>query len=121
MTRRLREARVSGRRREKAGGNRFTWDLRYPGAGVAFEGMVMWQVNAEQGPVAVPGQYQVRLTANGGVTQTQAFRIVKDPPADRCNGCRPSGAIQTRERGARQDHRGERNGDPDSRNQEEYC
>jgi photosystem II stability/assembly factor-like uncharacterized protein len=61
----------------RAGGNRFTWDLRYPGA-TAFEGMVMWQVNAEQGPVAVPGQYQVRLTANG-VTQTRTFRIVKDP------------------------------------------
>ena len=61
----------------RAGGNRFTWDLRYPGA-TTFPGMILWQVNASQGPVAVPGDYQVRLTANG-VTQTRSFRIVKDP------------------------------------------
>jgi Sortilin, neurotensin receptor 3, len=59
-----------------AGGNRFTWDLRYPGA-TTFEGMILWQVNADQGPVAVPGEYRVRITANG-VTQTRAFHIVKD-------------------------------------------
>ena len=60
-----------------AGGNRFTWDLRYPGA-TTFPGMILWQVNAEQGPVAMPGQYQVRLSANGS-TETRTFRIVKDP------------------------------------------
>jgi len=61
----------------RAGGNRFTWDLRYPGA-VTFPGMVLWQVNAEQGPVATPGTYQVRLTANGA-TEVRSFRVVKDP------------------------------------------
>ena len=61
----------------KAGGNRYTWDLRYPGA-TTFEGMILWGGNADQGPMAVPGQYQVRLTAEG-VTQTRPLRIERDP------------------------------------------
>ncbi len=61
----------------KAGGNRYTWDLRYPGA-TTFEGMILWGGNAEQGPMAVPGQYQVRLTAEG-VTQTRPLKIERDP------------------------------------------
>ncbi len=61
----------------KAGTNRFTWDLRYPGATV-FEGMIFWSARAESGPLAVPGTYQVRLTANGQ-TQTQSFTIKRDP------------------------------------------
>ncbi len=61
----------------KAGANRFVWDLRYPGATV-FEGMVLWSARAEVGPLAVPGEYQVRLTANGQ-TQTQRFAVRKDP------------------------------------------
>lgn len=61
----------------KAGVNRFAWDLRYPGATV-FEGMIMWSARPESGPFAVPGNYQVRLTANGKTT-TQPFTIKKDP------------------------------------------
>jgi len=61
----------------KAGTNRFVWDLRYPGAKV-FEGMVLWGARAETGPLASPGDYQVRLTANGQ-TQTRSFTIKKDP------------------------------------------
>jgi photosystem II stability/assembly factor-like uncharacterized protein len=61
----------------KAGTNRFTWDLRYPGATV-FEGMILWSARAEAGPPAPPGTYQVRLTANGE-TQTQTFAIKRDP------------------------------------------
>jgi photosystem II stability/assembly factor-like uncharacterized protein len=61
----------------KAGGNRYTWDLRYPGA-TSFEGMIMWGANPEQGPLAVPGQYQVRLTANGA-TETRPLQVVRDP------------------------------------------
>ncbi|MGH9592405.1 MAG: glycosyl hydrolase, partial [Bryobacteraceae bacterium] len=61
----------------EAGLNRFTWDMRYPGATV-FPGMILWGASAEQGPLAVPGNYQVRVTA-AGVTQTQAFRIIEDP------------------------------------------
>jgi photosystem II stability/assembly factor-like uncharacterized protein len=61
----------------KAGGNRYAWDLRYPGA-VTFEGMIFWGAQAEQGPMAVPGEYQVRLTANG-VTETRPLRVERDP------------------------------------------
>ena len=64
---------------DKAGLNRFTWDMRYPGA-KTFEGMVLWSGNT-QGPVAVPGTYQVRLTANGK-TMTQQFELEKDPRLD---------------------------------------
>ena len=56
-----------------AGMNRFTWDLRYPGA---------WQ-NARQpegpnGPLAPAGRYQLRLTA-GSATQTQPLTVSLDP------------------------------------------
>ncbi|MFN7944365.1 MAG: glycosyl hydrolase [Blastocatellia bacterium] len=61
----------------KAGTNRFTWDLRYPGATV-FEGMILWSARAEAGPLAPPGNYQARLTVNGK-TYTQPFTIKKDP------------------------------------------
>jgi hypothetical protein len=61
----------------KAGTNRFTWDLRYPGATV-FEGLVMWGARADMGPLAVPGSYQVRVTADG-VSQTQPLTLKQDP------------------------------------------
>lgn len=57
--------------------NRFSWDLRYPGA-TTFPGMILWGANVEQGPLAVPGEYKVRVTA-AGQTETQAFRISEDP------------------------------------------
>jgi photosystem II stability/assembly factor-like uncharacterized protein len=60
-----------------AGLNRFTWDLRYPGATV-FEGMILWSARADQGPLAVPGRYQVRLTV-GDASETQPLEIIKDP------------------------------------------
>ena len=60
-----------------AGVNRFTWDLRYPGAHV-FEGMILWSARPEAGPLAVPGNYQARLTASG-LTITKDFEVVKDP------------------------------------------
>ncbi len=61
----------------KAGMNRFEWDLRYPGS-VVFEGMVLWSAHAEAGPLAVPGAYQVRVTANGA-TETQPLTLKMDP------------------------------------------
>jgi hypothetical protein len=60
----------------KAGTNRFTWDLRYPGATV-FEGEIMWGARAEQGPMAVPGDYQVRVTALGK-SETQPLALELD-------------------------------------------
>lgn len=38
----------------------------------------MWGANPEQGPIAVPGQYQVRLTAEGQ-TETRPLRVERDP------------------------------------------
>jgi hypothetical protein len=59
-----------------AGMNRFAWDLRYeppvkiPGA--------FYSGNGPQGPLAVPGKYQVRVTANGQ-SQTQPLELRFDP------------------------------------------
>jgi photosystem II stability/assembly factor-like uncharacterized protein len=63
-----------------AGLNRFTWDLRYSSATV-FPGMIMW-VGSPSGPIAAPGSYQVRVTADGE-TRTRRFSIIRDPrPTD---------------------------------------
>jgi photosystem II stability/assembly factor-like uncharacterized protein len=61
----------------EAGLNRFVWDMRYSGA-TTFPGQIMWGARPEQGPLAVPGNYQVRVSA-GAQTATQPFRIVMDP------------------------------------------
>ena len=60
----------------RAGGNRFLWDMRYPGAKklagiVEDEGFL-------DGPVAPPGKYAVRIVS-GKDTVTRAFTIVGDP------------------------------------------
>lgn len=60
-----------------AGINQFEWDLRYPGA-TDFPGMIMWGARPQSGPLAVPGRYQVKMTA-GGQTFTQPFEIKADP------------------------------------------
>ncbi|RIV18632.1 glycosyl hydrolase [Fibrisoma montanum] len=60
----------------KAGGDRFVWDMRYPGY-KTFPGMVFYG-SPNLGPKAVPGTYKVRLTVNG-VSQAQDFEILKDP------------------------------------------
>jgi hypothetical protein len=54
----------------------FTWNLQYPGA-VTFSGMILWGASTA-GPLAVPGNYQVRLTADGH-TQTQPLVVKKHP------------------------------------------
>jgi hypothetical protein len=60
----------------KAGGNRFVWDMRYPGY-KTFPGMVYYG-SPNNGPKAVPGKYKVRLTVNGN-TSEQEFEILEDP------------------------------------------
>lgn len=60
----------------KAGGNVFIWNHRYPDA-EKFEGMILWSYDLE-GPKAVPGAYQVRITA-AGKTEEQPFTILPDP------------------------------------------
>jgi len=60
----------------KEGLNRFIWDSRYAGA-ITFPDMILWGATIE-GPKAVPGSYQVRLTVSGE-TQIQPFKILMDP------------------------------------------
>jgi hypothetical protein len=59
-----------------AGVHRLNWDMRYPGA-TEFPGMIMWAASS-RGPVAPPGAYQVRVTADGQ-SQTQSFAIRREP------------------------------------------
>jgi photosystem II stability/assembly factor-like uncharacterized protein len=59
-----------------AGINRFVWDLRYEGA-ERIPNSPLWGGSTE-GPTALPGKYQVRLTVDGK-SQTQPLEIVPDP------------------------------------------
>ena len=59
-----------------AGLNRATWNLDYPGV-VSFPGMVLWGASTN-GPMALPGTYQVKLTVDG-TSQTQPLVIRKHP------------------------------------------
>lgn len=56
--------------------NRVNWNLAYPGA-TTFEGMILWGASTN-GPAAIPGQYQVRLTVDGAV-MTQPLTIRRHP------------------------------------------
>jgi photosystem II stability/assembly factor-like uncharacterized protein len=60
----------------KKGGNRYVWNMRYPGF-KEFPGMVLYS-SPNRGPKAVPGTYTARLTVNGK-SMDQSFEIVKDP------------------------------------------
>jgi photosystem II stability/assembly factor-like uncharacterized protein len=60
----------------KPGLNRYTWDMHYPGF-TEFKGMIFWAAR-NRGPLALPGQYQVRLTVDGQ-TQVQPAEIRLDP------------------------------------------
>ena len=60
----------------EAGMNRFVWNLRYPPARKVPRDKTT--EDALVGPLASPGTYQVTLQI-GDDTQTQTFRIVKDP------------------------------------------
>ena len=60
----------------KNGGNRFVWNMRYPGF-KTFPGMVLYS-SPNVGPKAVPGTYLARLTVDGQSVE-QEFEILKDP------------------------------------------
>jgi len=60
----------------EAGINRFSWDLRYEGV-PRIPNSPLWGGSTD-GPTALPGDYQVRLTVDGK-SQTQPFKIVPDP------------------------------------------
>jgi hypothetical protein len=54
-----------------------SWDLRYPGA-TTFEGLILWAAGTN-GPAAVPGEYQVRLTVNDRPPEVQSFQVGISP------------------------------------------
>ena len=59
-----------------AGLNRFTWDLNSQPI-LSFPGMILWGAT-QNGPMVLPGTYQVRLTVDGAI-QTQPLALVKHP------------------------------------------
>ncbi len=59
-----------------AGLNRFVWDMRYAGS-PAIPKTAMWAASL-QGPIALPGNYQVRVTVDGR-SETHPFQITPDP------------------------------------------
>ncbi len=62
----------------EAGLNRFVWDLRYEEAR-RVPGYYLWEYgNGAKGPLAVPGQYQVRLTV-GSESQVMPLEVKLDP------------------------------------------
>ena len=62
----------------KAGMNRFAWNLRMPDA-VGFQGMIMW-AGGTFGPMLPSGAYSVRLVVGDkGEAQTESFALLKDP------------------------------------------
>lgn len=60
----------------KTGGNRFVWNMQYPGF-TAFKGMVLYS-SPNRGPKAVPGKYKVVLYYNNERSEEE-LTIVKDP------------------------------------------
>jgi photosystem II stability/assembly factor-like uncharacterized protein len=63
----------------KSGGNRFVWNMQYPGA-LRFDGMILWAAGLN-GPKAIPGTYKVVLRV-GKDKQEQNFEILKDPRSE---------------------------------------
>jgi hypothetical protein len=59
-----------------AGLNSFVWDMRYPSA-MAIPHAPLWAGSVE-GPRALPGRYQVRLTVDGK-SQTRPLVVLPDP------------------------------------------
>ena len=88
----------------KAGMNRFQWDMRHA-PGRDFPGLIMWAAQ-NRGPMALPGTYQVKVTA-GGATQTRPLTIVEGSAHERVRR-RSAGAVHARDRDSRQGDGGER-------------
>ena len=63
-----------------AGVHRVVWDMRYPPP-VSVEGATFWEASGAEGPLAPPGEYQVRLSV-GTAVFTRGFAIRPDPRVD---------------------------------------
>ena len=62
----------------EAGMNRFIWDLHYEGASSVPDYYLYEYKDGARGPLALPGQYQVRLTVDGK-SQTAPLELKLDP------------------------------------------
>jgi photosystem II stability/assembly factor-like uncharacterized protein len=69
--------RISSPGLETAGAHRVSWDLRYPGATV-FPGMILRSAQPQQGPLAPPGRYTVRLLVDER-SETRDLVVSQDP------------------------------------------
>lgn len=58
--------------------HRFTWDLRHPGPFVSEDLRGLYGIPDEDGPMAVPGRYQVRLSGDGW-SETRSLEVLIDP------------------------------------------
>lgn len=65
-----------GKLKVKQGDNVFHWNMMYTGAD-RVKGMILWWASLN-GPMALPGNYTVKLTVNG-VSKLQDFSILKKP------------------------------------------
>ena len=99
-----------------AGVNRYTWDLNSTGV-VTFPGMILWGAT-QSGPAVLPGNYTVRLTADG-VSQTQPFAGPQASAASdqRCRSAVPVGPGEPH---PRQGQRSQSRGDQDSPHQDRH-
>jgi hypothetical protein len=61
-----------------SGMNAFVWDMRYPDAEQVTGTNVMW-AGSVVGPLAVPGNYKVKMLIGDSVIAEQLFTILKDP------------------------------------------
>jgi photosystem II stability/assembly factor-like uncharacterized protein len=60
-----------------AGSHRFNWNMRYP-AWTDFEGRIFWAAGPI-GPLALPGEYEVRLVVDGEVAGIETLEVRIDP------------------------------------------
>lgn len=63
---------------DKAGLNKFSWDLEYPGVTNLDGRQILWAGNTS-GPKAVPGTYKVRFYIGEEMAGEQDFEVMKDP------------------------------------------
>jgi len=63
---------------DKAGLNKFDWDLQYPGVTNLDGRQILWSGNTS-GPMAIPGSYKVRMYIGEEMVGEQDFEVKKDP------------------------------------------
>jgi photosystem II stability/assembly factor-like uncharacterized protein len=66
-----------GKLKVKKGPNLFNWNMKYPEA-EKVKGMILWWASLN-GPKALPGEYNVKLSKNGSSVSEQTFTLLKDP------------------------------------------